>query len=222
MNRQTIDKPWLKRRLWQEGRIKNNTFRAFVSMLSLWVVSALVYSYLVFIMASTLFEGSVEKTMGNILFSLFVFLVLPALMYYFATHVFKARRRCRQWRNCLFELQAMPAYLGAQLQGKLTLPAEMMDGDKIYCSVGCFRKRARLQGRKYRKGIPLWESETIKTRVTRGMRSFRLNIDLPKSRPESNWSDPDGHVRWLLSVKTANDSFEDIDYEVPVFFNPYV
>jgi hypothetical protein len=169
----------------------------------------------------TLVQGSVEITTGNIVFSLFVYLVLPAFMVYFATHVFSAWRRWRQWRNCLFELQAMPAYLGAELLGKLMLPAEMMDGDTIYCSVGCFRKRSKLEGRKYRKGIPLWESETIKTKVTRGMRSFRLNIDLPKSRPESNWSDPKGHVRWLLSVKTAKDSFEDIDYEVPVFFNPY-
>lgn len=221
MNRQTIEKPWLQRRIWQQGGIKNSTSRAFVSMLSIWIVSALVYGYLVFIMASTLYQGSVEITTGNIVFSLFGFLVLPALMVYFATYVFSAWRRCRQWRNCLFELQAMPAYLGARLQGKLILPSQMNEGDTIYWSVGCFRKSGKLQGRKYRKGIPLWESETIKMKVTRGMRSFRLNIDLPKSRPESNWSDPEGHVRWLLSVKTANDSFEDIDYEVPVFFNPY-
>ncbi len=190
-------------------------------MLSVWLLCLLIVGYLIYAMASTLLEENVELTIGNTAFGFFVFLVLPVLLFYFFRHVFRAGKRWRTWRNCLFEHFSMPAFLGSDLVGKLMLPDQLADGEIISYSLGCFRQRRYQRERVGNKGISLWQSDTLKKRVASSMTSIPIQIDLPKSRPESNWSGSYGHIKWLLSIKTANDGFEDIDYEVPVFFNPY-
>ena len=70
----------------------------------------------------------------------------------------------------------------------------------------------------FNKGITLWESDAVKTPVSAGLESITVQFKLPKSRPESNWTDPHDRVNWILSVKAADDN--NIDYEVPVFFKP--
>ena len=68
------------------------------------------------------------------------------------------------------------------------------------------------------KGIALWESDALKTPVSAGLRSIPVQFKLPKSRPESNGSDPHDRVNWMLTVNVDKD--KNIEYEVPVFFDP--
>ncbi|GEM_PF-3303313 len=190
-------------------------------MSSTWLLAALVSGYLIYAMGSSLYAGDVKVTLGSMVFSLFIIVGLPVLLFYFFIHVLKAWRRWSAWRNCLFEHYSIPAYLGAQLEGKLMLPDQLKGGDTLSYSLGCFRQRRYHGERVGKKGISLWQSDTVKRPLDPMMESIPIQIDLPKSRPESKWSGNYGHIKWLLSIKTANDKFEDIDYEIPVFFNPY-
>lgn len=226
MSTDKVDKPWLNRRIWKSGRIKNRTFKSFVALFSVAVLFSLLAGYLIYAMSAAFFTDETEMTLFTPLLRIFFQLVLLALVLILFRQVLKAWKIWWQWKDCIFELQPMPAYLGAKLQGKLSIPSQLISGSKIYCTLSCLRhgsdtKRLEADKRKRRRGVLLWESDTQKIPVMPSMKSIRIIIDLPKSRPESNWTDPDDRVKWILSVNEGMDYHNDIDYEVPVFFNPY-
>lgn len=213
------EQTWRQRGIWRDGRIRSNASKKLRDVSLFFLLFALFGAAPMVGLLAAFFADDSEMTfqsgLGNIIFQL----TIIALLIFLLTKVGKAWKIWQRWKECFLEIQPMPAYLGRTLQGKLTIPADLGNGSIMRCSLGCYRSRRRSNRKQmFNKGIPLWESDAVKTHVSTGQKSITVQFILPKSRPESSWTDPHDRVNWILSVKATDDS--SMDYEVPVFFNP--
>lgn len=219
MTTTSSEPPWLQRSIWRDGQIKNITSKSLISISVIFSIFALFSAVLIVGLLAAFFSDNSEMTFKSGLFNILFQLAIIALLIFLFMQVKIARDRWQRWRECVFSLQTMPAFIGGTLKGMLIIPSGLKNGSIIRCSLGCYRDRRRSNGRiMFNKGIPLWESGALKTPVNTELKSIPVLFELPKNRPESNWLDPHDRVNWILTVRAGGD--DNIEYEVPVFINP--
>lgn len=203
-------KPWLWRRDWQDGRIANTSGRRMLESLLISVgVAAMAVLVDGWVLMAVL-HGETDDLMVYAIAAAAVTLVALFL----ASEFQKAFRLWWHWRDKRLVLKTLPGRLGQSLEAELTLPdpapVPLRIRFGVYRAIRGSRNTTLLS-----KGEAVWEAEAQEHDVPAGASSLALSFDVPKGRPQSDWSRPTERTRWQVSVLL--DKRNSFEFEVPVF-----
>jgi hypothetical protein len=204
--------PWRWRRRWQDGVVANDT-RAMAATSLFWMVIVLGFaSFIGFQAVVTLTSGSSEG-IGVVLL---LTLVMTAAIVVVGRQSLRAAKTWRRWQGHHLSLLTVPGRPGSTLRGRLSVPVDTRGTQSLNIKFGVYRSRSTPKNRVIpRQGTPLWESGESTRSVPLGASTLDLEFEVPRSRPNSDWSKNDEKIRWQITV--SDDLGEEFYYEVPVF-----
>ena len=211
------DQPWLWRDDWAAGRIKwaGGQAAGFA-----WLF-AVLWNAISTILTGTIVPDELHKGHREVLFVLIFPLVglgLLALAVYMTL-------LWRRFKNCAFEMAAVPAALGGTLEGMIQTGTRLLPEHGVRLRLVCLRRVTTGAGksRSTHESI-LWEDEKMLgpdlPETGPGQTGIPVFFKLPADQPESTAGTGDG-IYWRLEA-TAKISGPDfrVSFDVPVFELP--
>jgi hypothetical protein len=211
------DKPWLARPDWAAGRIKwaGGKTAGFI-----WLF-AIFWNAISTILTVTIVPEELHKGHREALFAL-IFPLIGLGLLVLAIYTTLVWRR---FKNCAFEMAAVPAALGGTFEGMIQTGTRLRPEHGLRLRLVCLRRETTGSGKsRHANESILWEDEKILgpdlPEPGPGQTGIPVHFKLPADQPESTVGTGDG-IYWRLEA-TAKISGPDfrVSFDVPVFKLP--